>query len=165
MDWLEKAQQLYLEFGYTTVQDGRSDAGAIASAMAAAESRRLVIDVVSYPDILQLGDGALANKLKFSRSYTNRFRIGGVKLTLDGSPQGKTAWLTEPYLVPPDGQKAGYRGYGVLAMPGPTSRWPRPSTTAGRFWCMATAMRRSTSSSPPCVPAAPWSRRVPYVRC
>ncbi len=63
MDWLEKAQQLYLEFGYTTVQDGRSDAGAIASAMAAAEARRLVIDVVSYPDILQLGDGALANKL------------------------------------------------------------------------------------------------------
>lgn len=115
MDWLEKAQQLYLEFGYTTVQDGRSDAGAIASAMAAAESRRLVIDVVSYPDILQLGDGALANKLKFSRSYTNRFRIGGVKLTLDGSPQGKTAWLTEPYLLPPDGQQPGYRGYGVLS--------------------------------------------------
>nr|WP_291595469.1 amidohydrolase [Comamonas sp.] len=115
MDWLEKAQQLYLEFGFTTVQDGRSDAGAIATAMAAAESRRLLIDVVSYPDILQLGDGALANQLKFSRSYVNRFRIGGVKLTLDGSPQGKTAWLTEPYRVPPDGQQPGYRGYGVLS--------------------------------------------------
>lgn len=115
MDWLEKAQQLYLEFGYTTVQDGRSDPGSIATAMAAAESRRLVIDVVSYPDILQLGEGALANQLNFSRSYKNRFRIGGVKLTLDGSPQGKTAWLTEPYLVPPDGQKQGYRGYGAIS--------------------------------------------------
>ncbi|MEG0151379.1 MAG: amidohydrolase [Comamonas sp.] len=115
MDWLEKAQKLYLEFGYTTAQDGRSDAGSIATAMAAAESRRLVIDVVSYPDMLQLGDSALMNKLNFSRSYTNRFRIGGVKLTLDGSPQGKTAWLTEPYLVPPDGQKQGYRGYGAIS--------------------------------------------------
>ena len=115
MDWLEKAQKLYLEFGYTTAQDGRSDAGSIATAMAAAESRRLVIDVVSYPDILQLGDSALMNNLNFSRSYTNRFRIGGVKLTLDGSPQGKTAWLTEPYLVPPDGQKQGYRGYGAVS--------------------------------------------------
>ncbi|MEG1357699.1 amidohydrolase, partial [Comamonas sp.] len=115
MDWLEKAQKLYLEFGYTTAQDGRSDAGSIATAMAAAESRRLVIDVVSYPDMLQLGDSALMNKLNFSRSYTNRFRIGGVKLTLDGSPQGKTAWLTEPYLVPPEGQKQGYRGYGAIS--------------------------------------------------
>ena len=30
------------------------------------------------------------------------------------APQGKTAWLTQPYLVPPKGQKRGYRGYGVL---------------------------------------------------
>ncbi len=28
------------------------------------------------------------------RSYGNHFRIGGAKLSLDGSPQGKTAWLT-----------------------------------------------------------------------
>lgn len=115
MEWLEKAQQLYLQFGYTTVQDGRSDMGAIASAMALAESERLVVDVVSYPDILKLGEGALPNHLQFSRGYKNHFRIGGVKLTLDGSPQGKTAWLSEPYLQPPEGQKPGYRGYGVLS--------------------------------------------------
>ena len=41
-------------------------------------------------------------------------RQAGVKLSIDGSPQGKTAWLTEPYLVPPHGQKKGYRGYGVM---------------------------------------------------
>jgi predicted amidohydrolase YtcJ len=32
-------------------------------------------------------------------------------LNLDGSPQGKTAWLTEPYHVPPEGQAADYHGY------------------------------------------------------
>ena len=112
--WLEKAQELYLEFGYTTVQDGRADPGAVATTIAAAKAGRLKVDVVSYPDILQMGEGAFMKGPYYSRSYTGHFRIGGVKLTLDGSPQGKTAWLTQPYKVPPKGQKPGYRGYGVL---------------------------------------------------
>lgn len=115
IQWLEKAQQLYLQFGYTTVQDGRADPGAVATAIAAAEAGRLLVDVVSYPDILQMGEGAFMRGPYYSRSYKNHLRIGGVKLTLDGSPQGKTAWLTEPYLVPPHGQKRGYKGYGVLS--------------------------------------------------
>ncbi|MDZ7613385.1 MAG: amidohydrolase family protein [Flavobacteriaceae bacterium] len=39
------------------------------------------------------------------------YRIAGVKVTLDGSPQGRTAWRTIPYLLPPDGQKKGYKAY------------------------------------------------------
>ena len=35
-------------------------------------------------------------------------------MNLDGSPQGKTAWLTEPYYVPPEGQQADYRGYPAI---------------------------------------------------
>ena len=38
----------------------------------------------------------------------------GVKLNLDGSPQGRTAWRTTAYLLPPDGQQAGYRGYPAI---------------------------------------------------
>ena len=34
-----------------------------------------------------------------SKSYAGRFPHNGAKLTLSGSPQGKTAWLTEPYRV------------------------------------------------------------------
>jgi len=34
---------------------------------------------------------------------------------LDGSPQGRTAWRTIPYLLPPDGQKQGYKGYPAIA--------------------------------------------------
>jgi hypothetical protein len=44
-------------------------------------------------------------------SYLNHYRVGGVKLVLDGSPQGKTAWLTKPYLIPPSGQDHHYHGY------------------------------------------------------
>ena len=43
--------------------------------------------------------------------YQNRLRFGGVKMMLDGSPQGKTAYLTHPYHVPPPGQTDDYRGY------------------------------------------------------
>ncbi len=38
----------------------------------------------------------------------------GGKLAIDGSPQGKTAWLTEPYFVPPEGQSKDYRGYAAI---------------------------------------------------
>ena len=30
--------------------------------------------------------------------YIDRLKIGGVKITIDGSPQGKTAFFTKPYL-------------------------------------------------------------------
>ncbi|MCZ0961096.1 amidohydrolase [Paracoccus benzoatiresistens] len=46
--------------------------------------------------------------------YVGHSKIAGIKITMDGSPQGKTAYLSEPYLVPPEGQDAGYRGYPTL---------------------------------------------------
>jgi predicted amidohydrolase YtcJ len=46
--------------------------------------------------------------------YVDRYRLGGVKLILDGAPQGKTAFLSQPYHVPPAGQSADYRGYPAL---------------------------------------------------
>lgn len=43
--------------------------------------------------------------------YRNRLKVGGIKITSDGSPQGKTAFLSQPYVKPPAGQPADYRGY------------------------------------------------------
>lgn len=113
--WLEKSQALYLQFGYTTVQDGRADPGGVATAVAAAQQGKFKVDVVSYPDILTMGEGRFMQGPYYSRSYRQHFRIGGVKLTLDGSPQGKTAWLTQPYVQPPAGQPRSYAGYGVMS--------------------------------------------------
>ena len=47
--------------------------------------------------------------------YQDHFRIGGIKVTGDGSPQGKTAFLTRPYVRPPPGQPADYRGYPTVS--------------------------------------------------
>src|SRR5882672_6493585 len=47
--------------------------------------------------------------------YQNRLKFGGIKITCDGSPQGETAFLTRPYLHPPEGQPPNYRGYPTLS--------------------------------------------------
>lgn len=46
--------------------------------------------------------------------YENGLKIGGIKLTSDGSPQGRTAYLSQPYTTPPPGQAADYRAYPVM---------------------------------------------------
>jgi predicted amidohydrolase YtcJ len=102
-------QDLYLRFGFTTAQEGRSTFGINGTWAALAAKDGLRIDVVAYPDIGD-SDRAMASPY-VGPIYRNRFRIGGVKLNLDGSPQGKTAWLTTPYFKVPAGQKPDYLGY------------------------------------------------------
>lgn len=114
-----EGQKLYTSFGYTTIQDGRATPGQVKTDMAAAEQGKLVADIVAYPDILTPGAEDLLKAPWFhptteAPQYKDHFRIGGIKLTLDGSPQGKTAWLSKPYFKPPAGKDATYAGYGVV---------------------------------------------------
>ena len=72
----------------------------------AAAANAHIIDVVAYPFITDL-DQVLAEfpADRFGK-YENHLKFGGVKITLDGSPQGRTAWFTKPYLVDgPNGEK------------------------------------------------------------
>ncbi len=103
------ALKTYIQNGYTTVQEGRADAGTSEMWRSFADIGQLPIDVVVYPDIMN--EKAYMLKNGSSLHYQNHFRIGGVKISLDGSPQGKTAWLTKPYLIPPEGKAKDYRGY------------------------------------------------------
>ena len=43
------------------------------------------------------------------RRYINRVRLGGIKFWLDGSIP--TAWMSQPYAVPPPGTEPGYTAY------------------------------------------------------
>jgi len=111
MYFLEKAQEMATRFGYTTAQEGRATAAAHTVLARAAEQGRLAIDVVSYLDYANqepLHSGWNRHE------YENHYRVGGMKITLDGSPQGRTAWRTEPYLIPPEGQEKGYAGYPAI---------------------------------------------------
>jgi predicted amidohydrolase YtcJ len=110
---VEEGIALYTEFGFTTANEGRAFPQDLDVFTSMAEAGELAIDVVVYPDYW-LGREKLEGNPWLSRSYRNHFRIGGVKGNLDGSPQGKTAWLSQPYFKPPDGRDADYAGYPML---------------------------------------------------
>ncbi|PKI02401.1 amidohydrolase [Glaciecola sp. 33A] len=101
----------YISNGFTTVQEGKTDLATLDVLPKMAESVGFDIDIISYPDIAAIGDAKILHGKLMSRDYTHGFRMGGVKLTFDGSPQGKTAWFTQPYYKVPEGQNAEYLGY------------------------------------------------------
>jgi len=109
LEMIREGARFYSSFGYTTAQDGRSSTDTCRMIAMLAERGELPIDILSFPDILTSTD-VMATPL-YRKNYVGKYRIGGVKLTLDGSPQGKTAWLSQPYYVPPEGKPASYRGY------------------------------------------------------
>ena len=111
---LQASETIYLANGFTTAQDGKTTASDLKTLAALAEAGKLKLDVVSYPDIDTVGDVPVLHGPLMARTYANHLRIGGVKLTLDGSPQGKTGWFTRPYFKPPDGQKPDYHGYAAF---------------------------------------------------
>lgn len=102
----------YTKFGFTTAQEGRASAAVCETLKAMAAAQELPIDIYAYPDI----QNELAYMLKngTQAEYTNHFRIAGVKLSSDGAIQGKTAFLSEPYKVPPVGAAKDYRGYPAI---------------------------------------------------
>ena len=110
--FFESGQDMALSFGYTTAQEGRAMLENHAFLAGKAEENKLKLDVVSYVDYLFVD--SLMNTKWNSIKYDKKYRIGGMKLTLDGSPQGRTAWRTQPYLLPPDGAKEGYLGYPAI---------------------------------------------------
>ena len=105
-----KGLELAKRHGYTTAIEGRAFAAQHAALLDAASRGLFDIDVISYVDYTD----RQAIPSPVTTAYENRYRIGGLKITLDGSPQGRTAWRTIPYLIPPDGQQPGYAGYPAI---------------------------------------------------
>ena len=108
---MEAGLELAMSFGYTTAQEGRAFAPTHDALAAYAEAVGFPIDVVSYIDY---STPAPLESEWAALEYRNGYRVGGIKMTLDGSPQGRTAWRTEPYLIPPEGQTDDYAGYPAI---------------------------------------------------
>ena len=107
LDLLEKAQNDYLKNGITTCQDGLTKKSEWNLLKAASDRKKLKIDVVAYIDVVG-SKNLLEDNKSYLKEYKDRLKIGGYKLILDGSPQGKTAWMTKPY----EGEET-YCGYPV----------------------------------------------------
>ncbi len=109
--FFDAGQNMALSYGYTTAQEGRAMQNQ-EMLVTMAEMDKYKIDVISYIDYMFV-DQHMNSKWN-SKNYINKFRIGGMKVTLDGSPQGRTAWRTEPYLIPPAGMPHDYSGYPAI---------------------------------------------------
>jgi len=101
----------YKSNGFTTVQERKTDLSTLRLLPKIAASEGFDVDVNTYPYYKVLKDNPILQSNLMSSDYQNRLCLGGVKLTFDGSPQGKTAWFTEPYFEPPAGQPQSYSGY------------------------------------------------------
>ena len=100
------AQEEYAAHGITTVQDGMVVEDMFPLYRMLLDREVLKLDLVAYlsPECYEKGAaefGALPPGA--------RLRIGGIKIFLDGSPQGRTAWMRRPYAGEKD-----YRGYGTM---------------------------------------------------
>ena len=92
----KKAQDEYISYGITTIQEGYMSKELLNIYKVLVEKNILKLDVVGYPDL----DSIEEYKKAFPKSikkYNNHFKIQGIKMILDGSPQGRTAWMKETY--------------------------------------------------------------------
>jgi predicted amidohydrolase YtcJ len=109
---LVAAAKTYSSYGITTMQDGRIFTSAWPPLAETAKRNVLTIDnVVLFSAEAGLPEGV---KPLIGKGYAGRVRIAGIKLTVDGSPQGRTAWLRDPVPVPPAGKGANYHGYPAI---------------------------------------------------
>ena len=106
--FMRAGADLWARFGYTTAEEGRSVPGTAGIIRQVADEGGLKIDVGTYADVLVDREFVKAN---VSREYRNGFRVVGAKLTIDGSPQGFTAWRDRPYYAPVGNYPPGYVGY------------------------------------------------------
>ncbi|MGB6223706.1 amidohydrolase family protein [Haloferula sp.] len=110
IEWSRAGQMLYAEAGITTAHEGASHLPQIQTIKRASEAGANLIDVVAYPFITDVDKVLEEIPIDEWGKYHKRFKIGGVKITMDGSPQGRTAAFTTPYLTGGPGGEKDWKG-------------------------------------------------------
>ncbi|GAA1725152.1 amidohydrolase [Isoptericola hypogeus] len=100
----------YARWGVTTVQDGAATVEQIRAIRALADGADLPVDVRSLVLFSELDEALEQGWFAPDKVDSNGHTVQGVKLILDGSPQGKTANVTEEYLTGGPGGEAHWHG-------------------------------------------------------
>ncbi len=104
----DKAQKKYASYGITTLQEGMLVRELIPIYKQLIDQNKLYLDVIAYMD--KNAEKEIRETFKENiKKYKSHFKINGIKIFLDGSPQGRTAWMRTPYI---DDEK--YFGYGTM---------------------------------------------------
>ena len=109
---VRRADGLYLAAGVTTAQVGLATPDQLSNLSRLARLRLLPLRLVLWPSE-DAGEAILDGTLH-AESDDPWLRVGAVKLVADGSLQGYTGYLSQPYFVPP-GDDPSYRGYPRIA--------------------------------------------------
>ncbi len=105
MELMEAAQMQYTSNGYTLAVEGFTHIKDMNTLKRAAKEGRFFIDIASLPGFNEMDKWLNNPEYPFGK-YDNHLKFEGGKFTLDGSPQGLTAYMAEPYKVPgPNGEK------------------------------------------------------------
>lgn len=96
--YFEATQEYYASKGVTTAQDGMTDRNSLDFFQSQADAGKLKIDLVALAGYSDLAANLEDPSLHF-KSYKNGFKVQGTKIIADGSPQGKTAYFTQPFLT------------------------------------------------------------------
>ena len=100
---INKAQKIYASYGITTAQEGLLT----KKELNMLKCKDNILDIIGYVDIKNCPD-LLKENISYFKKYNNGIKLLGYKAFLDGSPQGKTAWLTKPYE-----NEIKYKGYPI----------------------------------------------------
>ena len=103
-----KAQEKYLSYGITTIQEGMMVSQIVPMYKVLTQNNMLNLDVVGYSATYAMKD-FFKEFPEAIKEYYKNFKVGGYKIFLDGSPQARTAWMKKSYL----GEVEHY-GYGTL---------------------------------------------------
>ena len=97
-EYFDTTQNYYASNGITTAQDGMTDRNMIRFFQSQADAGKMKIDLISLAGYSEL-DSNLADTTLHFKTYKNGFKVQGTKIVADGSPQGKTAYFTKPFLT------------------------------------------------------------------
>ena len=103
-------QMLYAAAGFTTAHEGATHAADLELMQRVSAANANIIDIVAYPFVTDFDAILAKNPVTTWGKYNHRLKLGGAKITLDGSVQGKTAFFTTPYLAGGPGGEKDWRG-------------------------------------------------------
>jgi len=110
MKKLKDAQDYYASCGVTTANEHLAMMDKMVLLDTAAARGVLYLDLITLPAFLYAKEVIGTGKVNWLQ-YNNHLKYQGLKMATDGSPQGKTAFLSTPYLTPVPGCNSNCVGF------------------------------------------------------
>ena len=113
-EFFDTTQDYYASNGITTAQDGMTSRESIRFFQSQADAGKMKIDLIALAGYSELESNLADTSLLF-KTYKNGFKTQGTKIVADGSPQGKTAFFSKPFLTEVPGCQHDCRGLPSLS--------------------------------------------------